>query len=525
MVRANMIKKYLAGEPTYLVTNNGDGTRTIQSYSVDSTRFEIERIYEPYSDGRILGTIGSTGLQIVFNEPGFPQPIEKNGILYYRCSYRYVFKSTETIDSNTSSDTDNDGCPDIYDSAPNDPSYSNCSEPNPDCQIDSDGDGVMDCNDPAPNDPTYPKQGDKDNDNIPDDLDPYPEDDSDFNYKLAELLTDADDNIVGFSIETDRGDFFSYNMDSDQENLTKTTVNNSEFTDNLDNLKQTLEDLNIPEGSLTRSKIYTEPNDSDIVELDFDLPPPPDSPNPPDIPEIETPQTEDENQQNRDAALEKAIKENSNITKQASENSTTQGKAINDSLQQLKNKVNFTGKSIENTFNKNTDKIVNALNGQDSGNTSDLTASDIGEAVANKNDEKRRTFSDEQSNEIDNSASDIPEDSSDFQSETGINPDSQDSIHNFGKDKIDKVMGEQDSSISEEEKTQIDSQIKDLKTKTDFDKFSINLNSPKCTYEADLGDMGTYTISICPYEDELRFVGNIFFFSFALTGYVVMLRS
>jgi hypothetical protein len=208
-----MIKKYLSGQPTVFIINNSDGTRTVETFNVESRRYYVKRDDTPYSDGTVITNLNDGfKKKIVYNEPGYPEKnIAYNGDIEFTSTCRYVRLSSVHADSDVSADTDGDGCPDIFDSAPNDPSYSNCEQPNPDCQVDSDGDGVMDCEDPAPNDPTYPKEGDINGDGLLDEFDPYPEDDLPFQYRIVK----KQDSTGAFTIVTNRGDYITYGQYDD----------------------------------------------------------------------------------------------------------------------------------------------------------------------------------------------------------------------------------------------------------------------------------------------------------------------
>ncbi|MGH3489113.1 MAG: hypothetical protein ACRDP8_14535 [Actinopolymorphaceae bacterium] len=87
-------------------------------------------------------------------------------------------------------DTDNDGIPDDQDPHPNDPDLP-----------DSDNDGIPDDQDPHPNDPDLP---DSDNDGIPDDQDPFPNDPDHNNDGIPDGSTGAGAGSVDTGTETAR---------------------------------------------------------------------------------------------------------------------------------------------------------------------------------------------------------------------------------------------------------------------------------------------------------------------------------
>jgi hypothetical protein len=379
----------------------------------------------------------------------------------------------------------------------------------PATDFDSDGDGVSDCHDQCPNTPSnvaVDSQGcpdpcvDNDGDGIPYAFDFGQGLIEDYNFKIGRTTNDS--YVTLYIPEKDKLYTYGEKSDLDIMIIDTKTYHSSDLSWLLDCQNVTF-NPNQPQDPILKNDFKKDleeekyrpenetPSDSGVDK--------------PSDPEIDIPAGEEGNYATRSdaSAIEKAMKENTNISRQSS--SATR-KKIDELIQ---------------SGNKNKNDIVDAINNIDV----DIDEEEIGNQVSTKNDEKYRAFSDEQSAEIDSESQNIPQDSSDFFDKTGINPDDPDSIHSFSQNKINSVMAEQDSTLTDEEKNQLDSQIQEIREKADFDKFTINLNSSSCTFDADLGAMGVYTISICEYESELRFVGNVFFFAFALCGYVVLLRS
>jgi hypothetical protein len=325
--------------------NNNDGTLVKYVFYRSSTAYW--NTYFP------VGTISADGTRVVIGQ-------DDNG----RTLAQIVGYQSAVITPEDGFDSDGDGCADIYDSAPNDPSYSNCEQPNPDCQVDSDGDGVMDCNDPAPNDPFYPKQGDSDADGFTDDLDPYTNDDSDFKFKQTAYIKNMETGeIVGFEIQTDRGDTFSYNMDAEGENLVKFIdigADKKPFDKSSSNLKTQLQDFtgSFVNGQVVNPSVPVNVEDKSDSETPVSDVTPNQSENLPDVTESEAPENSGNLATSQDVYnVEKAVKENSNITKQGLsvvENSIKENSRI---TKESGRNVSSNVKGVKSSVDKIADKL------------------------------------------------------------------------------------------------------------------------------------------------------------------------